>query len=179
MGGSVLYIEAVQMAGKGEVMTTGSLGDVIKESCHTALSYIRSNPIQTQVVNPRLDQTDIHVHFPDGATKKDGPSAGVAITVALVSLLTDRIVRSDTAMTGEVSLSGIVLPVGGIKEKVLAAHRNNIRRVYLPKSNLKDLHEIPESVAKDMEFIGVRAVEEVLEGVFDSGSKSNILHSKL
>jgi ATP-dependent Lon protease len=103
----------------------------------------------------------------------------VAITVALVSLLTDRIVRSDTAMTGEVSLSGIVLPVGGIKEKVLAAHRNNIRRVYLPKSNLKDLHEIPESVAKDMEFIGVRDVQEVLEGVFDSGSKSNILHSKL
>merc|ERR1711991_247643 len=161
--GSILYIECAQMASReGKVQTTGSLGDVMKESVNIAVSWIRSNPDATLILGPILDQMDLHVHFPDGATPKDGPSAGVAITVALVSLMSKRLVRPDAAMTGEMSLSGIVLPVGGIKEKVLAAHRNGLRRVYLPQRNMKDLHSVPEAVKNDIVFVPVSSIEEVL-----------------
>ncbi len=176
--GSVLYIEATQMVGKGKVQITGSVADVMQESVHTAVSWIRSNSKFCQITGPILEGHDLHIHFPSGAMPKDGPSAGVAVTVALVSLLSGRRVASDCAMTGEVSLTGLVLPIGGVKEKSLAAHRNGVKRVFLPKRNLKDLHDVPEAVKKDVQFIGVSAVEEVLEHVFDPASPQ-LMRAKL
>ncbi len=164
--GSVLYIECVQMEGKGKVQITGSVADVMQESVHTAISWIRSNIRQPSSAKALLDGQDLHVHFPAGATKKDGPSAGVAIVVALVSLVTHRRVNPECAMTGEVSLTGAVLPIGGLKEKSLAAARNGIKKVFIPARNVKDLYDVPESVKKVVEFIPVDSVEQVLEKVF-------------
>jgi ATP-dependent Lon protease len=164
-GGDVLFVEATSMPGKGNLTITGQLGDVMKESAHAALSYVRSN---AEELLPDLDEGwfgdhDIHIHVPAGATPKDGPSAGVAITTALDSLLSGRPVRSDVAMTGEITLTGQVLPIGGLKEKALAAQRNGIRCVIAPAQNEQDIDEIPEHLRKDIKFEFVSEIGEVLD----------------
>jgi ATP-dependent Lon protease len=162
-GGDILFIEATRMPGKGSMTLTGQLGDVMKESAQIALSYVRSKAEELKIPGEFFDKTDIHVHVPAGAIPKDGPSAGVAILTALVSLLTNRQVRPDLAMTGEITLRGLVLPVGGIKEKVLAARRAGIKHVILPDKNEKDLEEIPEHVRKALHFHFVKEMEEVIK----------------
>ncbi|MBV8989091.1 MAG: endopeptidase La [Solirubrobacterales bacterium] len=164
VGGEVLFIEASAMPGRGRLTITGQLGEVMQESAQAALSYLRSN---TPELFPELAEDwfathDIHIHVPAGATPKDGPSAGVAMATALASLLTGRPVRSDTAMTGEITLTGHVLPIGGLKEKALAAQRNGIRRVIAPALNEQDIDEIPEHLRKDLEFVFVSEIGEVL-----------------
>ncbi len=151
-GGDILFVEATAMPGKGVLTLTGQLGDVMKESAMAALSYIRSNASKLKVDPEFFPKNDIHIHVPAGAIPKDGPSAGVTILTALVSLLTNRPAPNDLAMTGEITLRGLVMPVGGIKEKVLAAHRAGIKRVVLPKFNEKDLADIPENVREEMDF---------------------------
>jgi ATP-dependent Lon protease len=166
-GGDILFIEASQMVGKGNLILTGHLGDVMKESARASLSWVRTHVVEL-AINPDFEKVDIHLHVPAGAVSKDGPSAGVAITVALTSLLTGRRVRGDVAMTGEITLRGSVLPVGGIKEKVLAAHRAGIKRVVLPDRNRKDLVDIPESVRKDLELSFVKRIQEAIELTLES-----------
>jgi ATP-dependent Lon protease len=161
-GGDILFIEASLMSGKGNLILTGHLGDVMKESARAALSWVRTH-IEELAINVDFEKIDVHMHVPAGAVSKDGPSAGVAMTTALVSLLTGRRVRGDVAMTGEITLRGSVLPVGGIKEKVLAAHRAGIKRVLLPDRNRKDLVDIPETIRKDLELIFVSRMKEVLD----------------
>jgi len=172
-GGDLLFIEATRMGGKGSLTLTGQLGDVMKESAQAAMSWIRSKAVDLGLAGSLdehfLDKNDLHIHFPAGAIPKDGPSAGVTITTALVSLLTGRNVRADTAMSGEVTLRGHVLPVGGIKEKVLAAHRGGIRRVILPARNEKDLADIPPVVREEMEFIFAKTVDTVLSNALEGG----------
>ena len=172
-GGDLLFIEATRMGGKGSLTLTGQLGDVMKESAQAAMSWIRSKAVDLGLAGSLdehfLDKNDLHIHFPAGAIPKDGPSAGVTITTALVSLLTGRNVRADTAMSGEVTLRGHVLPVGGIKEKVLAAHRGGIRRVILPARNEKDLADIPPAVRDEMEFIFAKTVDTVLSNALEGG----------
>merc|ERR1719277_2864398 len=160
-----MFVEATRMPGKGRLTLTGQLGDVMKESANLALNWVRANAkkLGLDSSQPLLHDSDVHVHFPAGAVGKDGPSAGVTIASVLTSLFTGRLVRSDTAMTGEVTLRGLVLPVGGIKEKVLAAHRAGLARVLLPHRNRKDLHEIPDNIKKDLSFVFVRRLEEVLD----------------
>ncbi len=165
-GGEILFIEATRMDGSGKLLLTGKLGEVMKESAHTALSYIRSKACDLKIPVDIFKSDDIHIHVPAGAIPKDGPSAGVAICVALVSLLTGQPVRPDVAMTGEISLRGIVLPVGGIKEKVLAAHRAGIREVILPKRNANDLDDLPEQVRGALKFHLVSRVDEAIHIVF-------------
>ena len=164
VGGEVLFIEATAMPGKGNLIITGQLGEVMQESARAALSYVRSNaPDLVPDLPPDWFAThDVHIHVPAGATPKDGPSAGVAMVTALASLLSGRLVRADVAMTGEITLTGQVLPIGGLKEKALAAQRNGIRRVIAPKLNEQDIDEIPEHLRKDLEFVFVNTVEEVL-----------------
>ena len=162
-GGDVLFIEATQMRGGKNLQLTGQLGDVMKESAHAALSYIRAHAKELELNDNFFDLRDIHIHVPAGAIPKDGPSAGVTITTALVSLLTQCPVRNDIAMTGEITLRGKVLPVGGIKEKVLAARRAGIKNVILPKKNLDDLEEIPENTKQSMKFFGIERLDQVLE----------------
>ena len=145
-GGDIIFIEATKMRGKGNLTLTGQLGDVMKESAQAALSYIRSKAQDFTIPEDIFEKSDLHTTFPPGAIPKDGPSAGITMMMALVSLLTDRPVRNDVAMTGEITLRGLVLPVGGIKEKVLAARRAGIRNVMPPKMNEKDLEEVPESI---------------------------------
>ncbi len=162
-GGEILTIEVGLMSGKGNLSLTGHLGDVMKESCYAALSYVRSNADQWGIPDDFYKKTDVHVHVPAGAIKKDGPSAGVAIVTALVSALTRVKVRKDIAMTGEITLRGRVLEIGGVKEKVLAAARADIKTVVLPKLNEKDIVEVPEKVRKDIELIFTDNIDEVLE----------------
>ncbi len=162
-GGDILFIEASLMFGKGQLILTGHLGDVMKESARASLSWVRTHVDELQIQMPDIEKMDIHVHVPAGGVSKDGPSAGVAMTVALVSLFTGRRVRGDVAMTGEITLRGSVLPVGGIKEKVLAAHRAGIKRVLLPDRNRKDLVDIPDSVKKDLELIFVKKITEAMD----------------
>jgi ATP-dependent Lon protease len=166
-GGDILFIEASQMPGKGSLILTGHLGDVMKESARAALSWVRTH-VEELGLNPDFEKLDVHLHVPAGAVSKDGPSAGVALIVALASLFTGRRVRGDVAMTGEITLRGSVLPVGGIKEKVLAAHRAGIRRVILPDRNRKDMVDIPESVRKDLELVFVKRIQEALELTLES-----------
>ncbi len=166
VGGDILFIEATKMRGKGDLILTGSLGDVMKESAKAALSYIRSKASALKIDDKDLSKVDIHIHVPAGAIPKDGPSAGVTIFTALVSLLTDRKVHNDVAMTGEITLRGLVLPVGGIKEKVLAANRAGIAKVILPEKNQKDVDEIPETVRRNIELVFVREMDEVLSQAF-------------
>jgi len=166
-GGDILFIEASQMPGKGNLILTGHLGDVMKESARAALSWVRTH-VEEFNHNPDFEKLDVHLHVPAGAVSKDGPSAGVAMIVALVSLFTGRRVRGDVAMTGEITLRGSVLAVGGIKEKVLAAHRAGIKRVVLPDRNRKDMVDIPESVRKDMELVFVKRIQEALELTLES-----------
>jgi len=162
-GGEIIFIEATKMKGKKSLILTGSLGEVMKESAETALSYVRSKAAYYGIPEDFYENNDIHIHIPAGAIPKDGPSAGITICTALVSLLTERPVRNDLAMTGEITLRGLVLPVGGIKEKVLAAHLAGIKYVALPKKNAKDLKEIPKEVKEGMDFLFIDKVEEVIK----------------
>ncbi|MBQ9035533.1 MAG: endopeptidase La [Alphaproteobacteria bacterium] len=163
VGGDILFIEAVDMPGKGKVTQTGKLGDVMKESIETAYSVVRSHSLDLGINPEVFDKTDVHVHVPEGATPKDGPSAGVAMYTTLVSVFTKRPVRSDVAMTGEITLQGRVLPIGGLKEKLLAALRGGIKTVIIPQENVKDLAEIPANVKEGMEIIPVSKAAEVLD----------------
>jgi ATP-dependent Lon protease len=182
-GGKLMYIEAIRMPGKGELKLTGQLGDVMKESAAIGLSWLKRNSAKLGVTGPVLVNEDIHIHFPAGAVPKDGPSAGVAIITALASLLTGRCVRSDVAMTGEATLTGLVLPVGGIKEKVLAAHQGGIKHVFLPHRNEPDLEELPPRVRSEISFHMARTVEQVLSYVLltpaESGVSEKITYSSL
>jgi ATP-dependent Lon protease len=162
VGGEILFVEAARMPGQKQLTITGQLGDVMKESAQAALSLIRSQAGTLDFDENFFSTSDIHIHVPTGAVPKDGPSAGVTIATALASLLTGRPVRADVGMTGEITLRGQVLPVGGIKEKVLAAHRAGLRIVILPKRNEKDLDDLPEEVRKEMTFILADRAEEVL-----------------
>jgi len=167
VGGDILFIEATKMPGNGRLILTGQLGDVMKESAQAALSIVKSRAESLGVETEQFEKSDIHVHVPAGATPKDGPSAGVAMFMALTSLLTGRTIRSDTAMTGEISLRGLVLPVGGIKEKVVAAASAGITRVMLPARNRRDFDDIPESTRAGLEFIWLEKVEDALENGLD------------
>jgi ATP-dependent Lon protease len=166
-GGDVLYVETTRMRGKGGLEITGQLGDVMQESARAALAYLRSRAAEVGIDPDFLASSDLHIHVPAGAVPKDGPSAGVTLSTALASLLTGRPVRSDTAMTGELTLRGRVLPVGGIKSKVLAAHRGGFRRVILPRKNGPDLQEVPESARKDLEIILVDDMRQVLAAALE------------
>src|SRR6187200_162743 len=171
VGGDILFIEATRIPGNGKLILTGQLGDVMKESAQAALSLVKSQAESLSVDSTRFEKSDVHVHVPAGAIPKDGPSAGVALYTALVSLMTGHIVRNDVAMTGEISLRGLVLPVGGIKEKTIAAHRAGIRTVLLPARNRKDLEDIPESVRKEMEFVWLERVEDATARAFSEPPK--------
>ncbi|MBL8788740.1 MAG: endopeptidase La, partial [Deltaproteobacteria bacterium] len=162
VGGDILFIETSLMTGKGQTQITGKLGEVMTESARAALSYVRSHATELGIDPSFLETKDLHIHVPAGAVPKDGPSAGVTIFTAIASLLTGRSVRSDTAMTGEATLRGRVLPVGGIKEKVLAAHRAGLRRIILPQKNERDIEDIPEDTRKELTFILVDDMSEVL-----------------
>jgi ATP-dependent Lon protease len=163
VGGDLLTIEAITMPGKGGVIRTGTLGDVMKESIEAARTVVRSRA-KTLGIRPEVfEKTDIHIHVPEGATPKDGPSAGIAMTTALVSVFTGIPVRADVAMTGEITLRGEVLPIGGLKEKLLAAHRGGIKTVLIPEQNVKDLAEIPDNVKNRLEIVPVRWIDKVLE----------------
>jgi ATP-dependent Lon protease len=162
-GGDLLFIEATSMRGNKGLTLTGQLGDVMKESATAALSFIRSNAKELGINNDFFDTLDVHIHVPAGAIQKDGPSAGVTILTALTSMLTGRPIKKDLAMTGEITLRGVVLPVGGIKEKVLAAHRAGIKTIILPKWNMKDLEDIPEKVRGEITFHFVSEMMDVLK----------------
>jgi ATP-dependent Lon protease len=162
VGGDILFIEAARMPGSGKLILTGQLGEVMKESAQAALSLVKARSESLGIAPELLEKSDIHVHVPAGATPKDGPSAGVAMFTALSSLLTGRPVRSDVAMTGEVSLRGLVLPIGGVKEKVLAALRAGIRTVMLPERNRRDLEEIPAEARAQLTFVWVDDVDQAL-----------------
>jgi ATP-dependent Lon protease len=162
VGGDLLSIEALRLPGKGRMKTTGKLGDVMKESIEAAASYVRSIGPRIGVKPPKFDKIDIHVHVPDGATPKDGPSAGLAMVTSIVSVLTQIPVRKDIAMTGEVSLRGNAMAIGGLKEKLLAALRGGITTVLIPEENARDLPEIPDNVKQGLEIIPVTHVSEVL-----------------
>jgi len=163
VGGDLLTIEAVQMPGKGGVIRTGTLGDVMKESIEAARTVVRSRANRLGIKNDVFEKADIHIHVPEGATPKDGPSAGIAMTTALVSVFTGIPVRADVAMTGEITLRGEVLPIGGLKEKLLAAHRGGIKTVLIPEQNVKDLADIPDNVKNKLEIVPVRWIDKVLE----------------
>jgi ATP-dependent Lon protease len=167
VGGDILFIETSRMPGKGTIEFTGQLGDVMKESARAAMTYARSHSLELGIDPKFLEQSDVHLHIPAGAIPKDGPSAGVTMYTALVSLLTGRKVRNDTAMTGEATLRGRVLPVGGIKSKLLAAHRAGIKRVILPEKNARDLDEIPAEVLKDLEIILASDMGDVLANALE------------
>jgi ATP-dependent Lon protease len=159
VGGDILFIESSRVPGNGKLILTGQLGDVMKESAQAALSLVKAQAVRLGVDPATFEKSDIHIHVPAGAIPKDGPSAGVAMFTSLVSLLTSRTVGSDLAMTGEISLRGLVLPVGGIKEKVIAAHRAGIRKVLLPARNRKDLEDVPQSVKTEMKFVFCERVD--------------------
>src|SRR5246127_2677980 len=167
VGGDILFIEATRVPGAGRLILTGQLGEVMRESAQAALSIVKNRATALGIDAGRFEKSDIHIHVPAGAIPKDGPSAGVAMFMALVSLMTDRTVRSDTAMTGEISLRGLVLPVGGIKEKVVGAHRAGIRRIMLPARNRKDYDDIPEIARKEVEFVWLERVEEAVAAALE------------
>ncbi len=171
VGGEILFIEATRMYGSGKLQLTGQLGDVMKESAQAALSYVRTNAEKFGISRDFLEKSDIHIHIPAGGMPKDGPSAGVTMFTALVSMLTGIRVRHDVAMTGEITLRGRVLPIGGLKEKVLAAHRAGIKRVIIPERNKADLDEVPAEVKNDLEFIAVSKMEQVLEAALEEMPK--------
>lgn len=165
-GGDILPIEANLFKGKGNLVLTGSLGDVMQESCHIALDYIKSNMNLFKIDAKLFEENDIHIHVPEGAVNKDGPSAGVTITTTLISLFTNKQVNSDVAMTGEITLRGRVLPIGGLKEKIIGAHRANIKKVFIPKENERDLDEIPENIKSDIKFIVVKNYLDIYKELF-------------
>jgi ATP-dependent Lon protease len=163
VGGDLLTIEAAVMPGKGNIIRTGSLGDVMKESVEAARSVVRSRSRRLGIKDELFEKRDIHIHVPDGATPKDGPSAGIAMTTAFVSALTGIPVRANVAMTGEITLRGEVTAIGGLKEKLLAAHRGGIKTVLIPEENVKDLQDIPENVKNHLEILPVKWIDRVLE----------------
>jgi ATP-dependent Lon protease len=162
VGGDILFVEAARMPGNGKLILTGQLGEVMKESAQAALSLVKARAQHLGIEAETLEKSDIHIHVPAGATPKDGPSAGVAIFVALTSLLTERPVRSDVAMTGEISLRGLVLPIGGVKEKVLAALRAGITTVMLPARNQRDLDDIPVDARAQLKFVWMEQVDDAI-----------------
>lgn len=166
-GGEIIFIEAAAYPGKGVLTLTGQIGEVMRESAVAALSYIKSSAEKLGIDGDELGKKDIHIHVPAGAVPKDGPSAGVALVTALASLFANRPVRPDVAMTGEITLRGLVLPIGGVKEKVLAARRAGIRTVILPQRNRKDLVDVPEEIRGDMGFRFVETVRDVLDLALD------------
>jgi ATP-dependent Lon protease len=167
VGGDILFIEATRVPGRGGLILTGQLGDVMRESAQAAMTLVKSRAAQLGVDPAMFEKSDIHVHVPAGATPKDGPSAGVAMFTALSSLLTNRTVRNDTAMTGEISLRGLVLPVGGIKEKVVAAAAAGLKRVMLPARNKRDFDDIPKSARDSLEFIWLEHVDDAIAAALD------------
>lgn len=184
-GGKIMIVETSKSFGHGGLKITGKLGDVMKESVLTAISWIKANlpelvpKVGDQARAEGLEGIDLHIHFPAAAVPKDGPSAGITIATALVSLLSSIKVKSDLAMTGEISLTGKVLPIGGVKEKVLGAHRVGIRKVILPEGNKKDLADIPDHISKEMIFYPVKKVKEVLHHALESNSLTSNLLIKL
>jgi len=175
VGGDILFIEATRVPGSGKLILTGQLGDVMRESAQAALSVVKNRAVALGIEPNRFEKSDIHIHVPAGATPKDGPSAGVAMFMALVSLMSDRTIRSDTAMTGEISLRGLVLPVGGIKEKVIAAARAGLKRVMLPARNRKDYEDIPQEVREQLEFIWLERVEEAAAASLETAREDNAI----
>jgi ATP-dependent Lon protease len=163
VGGDLLTIEATVMPGKGNIIRTGSLGDVMKESVEAARTVVRSRARRLGLKDEVFEKRDIHIHVPDGATPKDGPSAGAAMTTALVSALSGIPVRADVAMTGEITLRGEVTAIGGLKEKLLAAHRGGVKTVLIPEENVKDLQDIPENAKNNLEIVPVRWIDQVLQ----------------
>ena len=163
VGGEILKIESVNMPGKGKMQITGKLGEVMQESVKAAKSFVRSKSVEFGIVPPLFEKKDFHIHVPEGATPKDGPSAGIAIVTSIISSITGIPVNKDVAMTGEVTLRGNVLQIGGLKEKLLAAHRAGIKKVLIPFDNQKDLIEIPETIRNSIEIVSVKTVEEVLK----------------
>jgi ATP-dependent Lon protease len=163
VGGDLLTIEAAVMPGKGNTTRTGSLGDVMKESVEAARTVVRSRSRRLGIRDEQFEKKDIHIHVPDGATPKDGPSAGIAMTTAIVSALTGIPVKAEVAMTGEITLRGEVTAIGGLKEKLLAAHRGGVKKVLIPEENVKDLQEIPENAKSHLEIVPVRWIDQVLE----------------
>ncbi|MET0638476.1 MAG: S16 family serine protease, partial [Hyphomicrobium sp.] len=168
VGGDILFVEASRAPGKGGLILTGQLGDVMRESAQAAMTLVKSRAASLGIDPKIFERNDIHIHVPAGATPKDGPSAGVAMFMALVSLLTNRTIRSNTAMTGEISLRGLVLPVGGIKEKVVAAAAAGITRVMLPARNRRDYDDIPEDARARLEFIWLERVDEAVAAALES-----------
>jgi len=163
VGGELLSIEVVAVPGKGVTTKTGSLGDVMQESIQAALTVVRSRAAVLGISSDYHEKNDLHIHMPEGATPKDGPSAGIALCTAIVSVLTGIPARSDVAMTGEITLRGEVLPIGGLKEKLLAAHRGGIKEVLIPEENKRDLKEIPDNIKSDLDIKPVKWIDEVLE----------------
>ena len=168
VGGELLTIEDVAVAGKGRHVKTGSLGDVMQESIQAANTVVRSRSQMLGIPANYHEKHDLHIHVPEGATPKDGPSAGIAMCTALVSVLTEIPVRADVAMTGEITLRGEVLPIGGLKEKLLAAHRGGIKTVIIPKENERDLKEVPDNIKVDLEIKAVKWIDEVLALALES-----------
>ena len=166
-GGDILPIEATMYKGKGELILTGSLGEVMQESCQIALSYIKANSNEFNIKPELLQENDIHIHFPEGAVNKDGPSAGITITTALISLLKRQIISKDISMTGEITLRGRVLAIGGLKEKIIGAHRAGIRKIFLPQENVKDLDEVPDDIKQDIDFTFISNYYEIYQKLFN------------
>ena len=174
VGGDILFIEATRVSGSGRLILTGQLGDVMKESAQAALTLVKARASDLNIPASTFDGIDVHVHVPAGAIPKDGPSAGVAIFVALASLFTDRPVHHDVAMTGEISLRGLVLPVGGIKEKVLAAQRAGLQRVLLPSRNEKDLREVPEMARATLKFVFLETADDAIQASLGQRGSSRL-----
>ena len=162
-GGEILKIETVNMPGKGRMQITGKLGDVMQESVKAAKSFVRSKSLEYGIIPPIFEKKDFHIHVPEGATPKDGPSAGIAMVTSIVSSITNIPVNREIAMTGEVTVTGQVLPIGGLKEKLLAAHRAGVKKVLIPKDNEKDLIDVPKKVREDIKIIPVESADEVLK----------------
>ena len=177
VGGDILFIEATRVPGRGSLILTGQLGDVMRESAQAALTLVKSRATQLGIDPATFEKSDIHVHVPAGATPKDGPSAGVAMFTALSSLLTNRTVRSDTAMTGEISLRGLVLPVGGIKEKVVAAAAAGLTRVMLPARNRRDFDDIPQGARDKLEFVWLEHVDDAIAGALAENRQPDVAAS--
>jgi ATP-dependent Lon protease len=167
VGGEILHIEALRYPGKGNILLTGQIGNVMKESVQAALSLVKSRAAALGIEADAFKETDIHIHVPAGAVPKDGPSAGVAMFTAIASLFSDRPVRADVAMTGEISLRGLVLPIGGLKEKSLAAQRAEVSTVIIPKLNEKDLADVPREVKDKIEFVLAETVDDVLHAALE------------
>ena len=165
-GGDILPIEAVMFPGSGKIIMTGQLGDVMKESAQLSFDYLKSNFDKYHLDYQKFEENDIHIHVPEGAIPKDGPSAGSALTTTLLSLLTNQKVATNIAMTGEMTLRGKILPIGGLKEKVIGAHRNLVKTIFIPRMNEKDLDEVPEEVKNDIDFILVDRYQDIHKVLF-------------